>query len=255
MIDTITGSAQSIAAIVVLLGACVFFHEAGHFILAKVSGMLVHEFSIGFGPSLLGYRVGETLYSIRAIPLGGYVRIAGMELEDRDVERGFYTFPRWQGFTVLLAGSVMNVVLAALVFIVIATVNGLPVFPDYTVRVLKVLPASAAESAGLQSGDEVTGVDGITHGLFVEDLHPRGLASQAGLIPTDLIYEVADQEVSVPAELLAAFRDSTGESVKLEVARYSADGSITDVPELDMPVPKQFAGEQVLQVEPHIGPA
>ncbi len=241
MINSIASGAQGVAAVVVLLGACILFHEAGHFALAKLAGMFVQEFAIGFGPSLLGFRVGETLYSVRAIPLGGYVKIAGMDLENREVERGFYTFPRWQGFGVLLAGSVMNVVLAALVFTVIATVSGLPVFPDYTVRISKVLPGTAAESAGLEGGDVVVAIDGISHGLFIEEVRPKGPAAQAGMRPTDLIYQVGSKDVSVPPQALAALRERAGGTAKVKVARYDAEGNITDLPELDIRVPGEVA--------------
>jgi len=244
MIESITGGAQAIVAIVLLLGACIFFHETGHFVLAKLAGMLVHEFAIGFGPRLVSFKRGETLYSIRLIPLGGYVRIAGMDPEERDAERGFHTFPRWQGFTVLVAGSLMNVVLAAVAFIVIAAVSGLPVFPDYTIRVSKVLPGGAAEAAGIQGGDEIVSMDGISHSLFVEDVRSGSPAAQAGIGANNLIYEVEEDEVTVPPELLSAVQEHAGGSVQVEIAAYDAKGNINDLSSGLLRVPGSVAEAQ-----------
>jgi len=237
MIESIATAGQGLAAIIVLLGACIFFHEAGHFVLAKFAGMLVHEFALGFGPNLMSWRVGETLYSVRLVPLGGYVKIAGMDFEDREVERGFHSFPRWQGFTVLIAGSIMNVVLAALAFAAIARASGLPVFPDYLVRVAKVLPGTAAELAGLKAGDEIVGVNGVRHSLFIEDVTPGGAAARAGLAANDLIYQAQGQEIAVPPELLSALRERAGESIAIMALNYDQKGNISDSSSVQIDVP------------------
>ncbi len=97
---------------VVVLGLCIYAHELGHFAVAKLSGMHVREFAFGLGPVLWGFKRGETKYTIRAIPFGGLNDIAGMEPGQRDVERGFYTRPRWMGALTIVAGVFMNVVLA-----------------------------------------------------------------------------------------------------------------------------------------------
>lgn len=114
---------QTIPAIVITLFVIVTIHELGHYLFAKWSGIRVDEFAIGFGPKVYGIRRGETLYSIRLIPAGGYVRMAGMmgvEGEADAGERNFYraTIPR-KGATIL-AGGVFNLILAGILFAVVA---------------------------------------------------------------------------------------------------------------------------------------
>jgi regulator of sigma E protease len=110
----------TIVASVFVFGLLIFFHEFGHFIIAKIVGIKVHEFSLGFGPKLLALPRGETSYNLRLLPLGGYVRMAGMEpneeLDEADVERGFNKKTVSQRVAVIFAGPLLNFVLAALLF-------------------------------------------------------------------------------------------------------------------------------------------
>src|SRR5690606_11289349 len=78
----------TITAFIIIFGALVFFHELGHFIFAKRAGILCREFAIGFGPKLLAFRKGETLYTVRLLPLGGYVRMAGEDPEMVELKPG-----------------------------------------------------------------------------------------------------------------------------------------------------------------------
>ena len=95
-------------ATIFVFGLIVFIHELGHFITAKISGMQVDEFAIGFGPAIFKVQKGETLYSIRIIPLGGFNRIAGMTPDEPLNERSFYTKPAWKKFIVISAGAIFN---------------------------------------------------------------------------------------------------------------------------------------------------
>ena len=95
----------TILATIFVFGIIVFIHEFGHFITAKASGMRVDEFAIGFGPAIAKKRKGETLYSIRAIPLGGYNKIAGMDPEEPLDDRSFLNKPVWKRFIVIAAGA------------------------------------------------------------------------------------------------------------------------------------------------------
>ena len=153
-----------ILGILVVFGLIITFHEFGHFLAAKLSKMGVHEFSIGFGPALFSRRRGETTYSIRAIPLGGYVRIAGMELEDSEDERkapnSFFNKPYYAKFITILAGALMNFVLALIVFAIIYTAIGSPK-PGNTVYIAGVQPYSPAEKAGVKAGDVIVEVNGV----------------------------------------------------------------------------------------------
>jgi len=139
---------------------CVFFitvlvHEFGHFIAAKKSGILVHEFSIGLGPRLFGKKIGETLYSLRLLPIGGACFMEG-ENETSDNSRSLTNQKPLTRILVLVAGPFMNFILAlVLLFIVNMTVGSV------TTTIDKVLPDSPALEAGLMKGDEILSVNTI----------------------------------------------------------------------------------------------
>jgi len=147
--------------IVAILGS-VMLHEAGHFVTARWSGMKVHEFFVGFGPKLWSFKRGETEYGIKALPLGGYVKIAGMnpyeELAPEDVDRVYRAKPAWKRAIVLCAGSFMHFVIAFVILIGIfafAGVHGAP-----TLTIAEIAPGTPAASAGFEAGDEVVRVAG-----------------------------------------------------------------------------------------------
>ncbi len=144
-----------IASFVVLLFVLVGVHELGHFSAAKLFGIRVEEFGFGFPPRVWGRRRGETLYSINAIPLGGFVRLAG---ENGDVQGpwSFAAKPAWQRSIVLAAGAVMNLLLAFVLFFLVYTVAPIPFDQP---RVTSVQPHSPAAVA-LRRGDLITAVNG-----------------------------------------------------------------------------------------------
>lgn len=134
-------------------------HELGHFLAAKGTGMLVTEFSIGFGPKLFQKKAGETLYSLRLCPLGGYNRIAGMEPGEAVTPRGFNGRPLWARMLVILAGPFMNFLLPFLLFFGIFAVSGLtlPVNKPVVGSLMEGYPGAAA---GLQAGDRLVSING-----------------------------------------------------------------------------------------------
>lgn len=134
-------------------------HELGHFLAAKGTGMLVTEFSIGFGPKLFQKKVGETLYSLRLCPLGGYNRIAGMEPGEAVTPQGFNGRPLWARMLVILAGPFMNFLLPFLLFFGIFAVSGLtlPVNKPVVGSLMEGYPGAAA---GLQAGDRLVSING-----------------------------------------------------------------------------------------------
>ena len=158
---------MTFVASIVVFGVLIFIHELGHFMMAKRIGIKVYEFSLGFGPKLLSVPRGETSYNIRALPLGGFVRMAGMDPNDEDMneERGFNKKPVGQRIAVIFAGPLMNFVLAAVLLAVIFSVQGLPV-PVTTVG--SVLPGYPAEAVGIQAGDQIKAVDGVPVGRWEE---------------------------------------------------------------------------------------
>ena len=106
-----------------LFSFIVFFHEFGHFLLAKLNGIDVEEFAIGMGPAIFKKQKGETLYSVRVFPIGGFCAMEG-EDEDSEDERAFNNQPAWQRAIVLIAGSFMNLLTAVVLLIIIAFWSG-----------------------------------------------------------------------------------------------------------------------------------
>ncbi len=159
-------SLVSIAAIALAFGLIVLVHEAGHFFAARLSGMAVYEFSIGFGrPLLFWFKRGETQYSFRLWPFFSYVRVAGMEPGD-DHPRGFGRKSRLAQAFVLVMGCLMNFLLAVGIYIVMGTVVGLPVPQN---SIYEVIPDTPAARAGLLPRDKLVGVEGRV-GLSVEKI-------------------------------------------------------------------------------------
>lgn len=152
-------------ASVFVFGLLIIFHELGHFIVAKIVGIKVTEFSLGFGPKLLTVPRGETTYNLRLVPLGGFVNMAGMdpneETDENDLDRGFNKKSVWQRVAVIFAGPLMNFFLAVLLFAVIFMFQGQPV-PSGGTGIGDVMPDYPAAIAGLAAGDKILSIDGIT---------------------------------------------------------------------------------------------
>ncbi len=142
--------AGSIIVTIIAFGIMVMLHELGHFLTAKRFGVTVHEFSIGMGPLVLKWGKGETQYSLRLLPLGGYVKLEG-EDEESDNPRAFSNISPVKRICILVAGAVMNILLGFLCFVIINNV-----YPRAQVPVISsIVEDSAAEQAGLMVGDEI----------------------------------------------------------------------------------------------------
>ena len=129
-------------------------HELGHLITAKLFDIKVNEFAVGMGPLIAGRTKGDTQYSLRAIPIGGYCAMEA-ENEESDDERAFNNKPAWQRLIVLVAGATVNVMVALLLMIIITTSVGIP-----TNTLDKVVPDSPAAVSGVEAGDEIISIDG-----------------------------------------------------------------------------------------------
>jgi regulator of sigma E protease len=152
----------SILAFLFVLGVLIFVHELGHFIMARRIGVRVITFSLGFGPKLLSFRRGDTEYCISAVPLGGYVKMAGETPEDARTGSSdeFLSKSKWQRFQVLVMGPVMNLALAVIVMAIVLLQGArLPASEDNPVVVGGFAPNSVAEAAGLQVGDRIISVE------------------------------------------------------------------------------------------------
>ncbi|QZY56789.1 RIP metalloprotease RseP [Crassaminicella profunda] len=163
-----------------VFGVLVVFHEFGHFSVAKLVGIKVHEFSIGMGkPRLFKFKAGETEYSIRALPIGGYVKMEGEDEASTD-ERSFNNKPVWARILVIVAGPFMNFVLAILLFTMMFYMMG---FPTNSTTIGEIIPDYPAQMAGMKAGDQIIAIDG------------EKMSSWEELVET--IHSKKDQELSI----------------------------------------------------------
>lgn len=156
-------SISGIILAIVVLGFLIFFHELGHFCLARLFGMGVKTFSLGFGPRLAGFKYGKTDYQVAAIPLGGYVSLVGQDPSE-DLPEGFTaqeefsSRPPWQRFLVILAGPLFNLILAWFIYWGMFAANG-------QIVMLPVAGAVQADSPAAQAGvmpqDRFTSINGV----------------------------------------------------------------------------------------------
>jgi len=145
---------------IVLFGLIIFVHEFGHFLSAKLVGVRVLKFSIGFGPKLIGKKYGDTEYLISSIPFGGYVKMLGEssedELQEKDKAFAFTNQPVWKRFIIVFLGPLFNFLFAFIIFVFIF-LYGLPVLLP---QIGDVLPNTPAQRAGLMKGDTIVSIDG-----------------------------------------------------------------------------------------------
>jgi len=160
----------TILAAIFVFGILVTVHEFGHFITAKLTGMRVDEFAIGFGPKLYQQKEGETLYTLRAIPLGGFNRIYGMDPEEDEEgkkitssyehdSRAFNNRPIPARMLVILAGALMNFILPIFIFTGIFCVKGMDM-PLTEPVIGTAIPFMAADNAGIKAGDKILSING-----------------------------------------------------------------------------------------------
>jgi len=191
------GFLRAIIAGAIVLGVLVLVHEWGHFIAAKLCGVRVDVFSIGFGKRVWGVKRGDTDYRVSALPLGGYVRMAG----DNPVEERtgaayeFLSRPRWQRFLIAIAGPAMNILVTLLIFWGIFSSGGIPYVPP---TIDQVQAGSAAENSGFKSGDAIVSIDG--------------------------------KSVKTSADSVAAIRSSNGQPIHLIVNRDGKEMPLTISP-------------------------
>ncbi len=149
----------SFIAIIVTFGLVIFIHELGHFIMAKQVGVCVEKFSVGFGPEIAWFTKGETRYSVRLIPLGGFVKMAGEEYgQTKGNEREFFSQKWYRRSYIIAAGPLMNFVLGIVIFWIMF-MSGVPA-PDYSTSTIgEVVDEMPAHKVGLLSGDRIVKID------------------------------------------------------------------------------------------------
>ena len=151
---------MSILLAILGLALLIVLHEAGHFMVARLCGMRVERFSIGFGKAVASFKRGDTIYQIAPIPLGGFVQITGLNPHEEFDKNDPYVYPnrpRWMRFMVLLAGPASNYLTAFLIALVVMIGYGQP---TGTTTIDEVLPGTAAQAAGLRAGDALAEING-----------------------------------------------------------------------------------------------
>ena len=153
----------TLLAFLFVLGVLVFVHELGHFLAARRVGVRVLTFSLGFGPKILKFTRGDTEYCVSAIPLGGYVKMAGENPDDPRSGQPdeFMSKTKWERFQILIMGPVMNIVLAVIVLAFVFSQGvASPVYQEEPPVVAAVVPDSPAAAVGIQPGDRILTVAG-----------------------------------------------------------------------------------------------
>lgn len=171
----------TIIIFIIVLGLLVFVHELGHFLVAKRNGVRVDEFGFGFPPRIFGVKRGETIYSINAIPLGGFVKIYGEEGEGEGSARSFVSKTLTQKLRILFAGVAMNFFLAVLLFS-LGHFIGLPTaideseaakYPNARLQIIGIANGAPADQAGIRPGDFIVALKSLT-GENIENLKSAG---------------------------------------------------------------------------------
>lgn len=216
--ELILSAAVNIAILLLVIGILTFIHELGHFIAAKAVGAKVIEFALGFGPKLFSKRFGETIYSLRALPFGGYVKILGdgdpVEGGDAKVDskRDLSKRPKWQQIIVMFAGVTMNIILAIVVYYIVLGTNGWEVVlsPDYE----DFKPVGAKISREIES--EVK---------YTELIEGSG-AYLAGLPEAGLVKKIDGQELIYSTDVSKFVKDKKNQNVVMNICMN--EGSCQD---------------------------
>ncbi len=164
----------TIVVFIIILSVLVLVHEAGHFFVAKLLKIKVEEFGFGLPPRAFGIKYGETIYSINWLPIGGFVKLYGEDeagsgsvsikpqnLPEKDLKRAYFSRPKWQKTAVIIAGVIMNFLLAVVILSYLYSAVGVPV-PNNKVVVVEVLKNSPAEKVGIVAGDTIEKVKGTS---------------------------------------------------------------------------------------------
>lgn len=172
--QAIIQSLNTVIVPIIVIGILIFIHELGHFFFAKINGIRVEKFSLGFGPKLWGKTIGDTEYKLSAVPLGGYVKMSGEEDPSENPQPWDYNAKKvYQRAQVIFAGPAMNIVLAYLIFVFLF-IAGLQV---QTTTVGSLMNGYPAKEAGLEPGDKIMAIDGkdITRwGEMLSIIQPSG---------------------------------------------------------------------------------
>lgn len=222
-----------IVPVAVILGFMILIHEFGHYAVAKLLGVRVEQFAIGFGKRLIGFRKGETDYRINALPLGGYVKMSGENPMDHhtDDPREFLNHSRWHRFLIAIAGPSMNILLAVVMLAGVYMVHyEFPTYKDQAAIVGYVKPGSPAAKAGVQTGDHIIRIDGVSNPKW-DDVEMKVLLSANQPLP----YTIERGATTIQGSLtpIALGNDQAGSA-----GWYANEPVIIGTLEQDMPAEK-----------------
>lgn len=238
--DAVVMTIQVLVALTILVGV----HEAGHMVAARLFGMRVEKFSIGFPPKLLGFKKGDTEYQLGAVPLGGFVKISGMVDESLDTKNlsadpepwEFRAKPAWQRLIVMMGGIIVNIVTGILIFIILLNVYG-ERYIDVSKLEHGIVSNEIGQQIGLQHGDKIQGINGVQMTKLDEIIQEAAMASEGGWF--DVERDGEPIRVSIPANLADYFAD------KQNAGRFVQPNgrfAITGLQKSDDPTPAMQAG-------------
>ena len=232
----------NIISFAIVLGVLIFVHEFGHFLLAKLMGVGVKKFSLGFGPRIVGKKIGMTEYLISAIPLGGYVKMVGespeKELDESLLPLSFSHKSLFKRSLIVLAGPAFNLLLSVVIFFVFFQVSGLPIMKPEVGEVQEGMPA---HEAGIHTGDRVLSIDGKPVARW-EDLADLIKQSSGGPLRIEILRDNSTLLVKVVPKLVSS-KNLFGEPVEKYVIGITASGAVT----IERLNPFQSAAQGVLQ--------
>ncbi len=205
--DGIIMAAQMILGLSILVG----LHELGHMLTAKLFGMRVEQYSIGFPPKIFKFTYGETVYSIGAIPLGGYVKISGMIDESLDLEKmkeepkpyEFRAKPAWQRLIVMTGGILMNILTGIVIFIIMTYIYGDSYLSKAEVNKYGIAADSLGREIGLKTGDKIIKVNGHDYDKFSDLTSPDNLLADHASYTVDRDGQIIN--IPIPPDFVEKF--------------------------------------------------
>jgi regulator of sigma E protease len=205
--DTLIMVAQLILGLSILVG----LHELGHLLTAKMFGMRVEKFSIGFPPKIIGFKWGETEYSIGAIPLGGFVKISGMVDESMDTEQlssepqpwEFRSKPAWQRLIVMMGGIIVNVVTGIIIFVLLVHQRGETYYSRDQVIQNGIVALEIGKQIGFEDGDKILDINGLPYESINELSGGEALLSSGGYYTVDRGGEII--KIEIPRGFINSF--------------------------------------------------